>query len=458
MHSTVSLFVMAGFISIATLVPVTSSVSAPKPKQIVQQGFKDYLDKPEPVFEWNVMDTMEADGVTLVMIELTSQTWREFVWKHQLTLAIPDDMGEIDTALIFVSGGSSKEDTGELNIRNPRGDEIQGIVRVAMAAKAPAAVLNHVPRQPLFDGLTEDEIISLTFQKYMETQDPTWPLLQPMVKSTMKAMDAITAFSEDSLETTIDKFVISGGSKRGWTTWLTGAHDDRVVAIAPMVIDMLNWDKHVPYHLEMWGAYSPQISDYSEKALPDQLKTDVGKQLRMIVDPYEYNERYTMPKMIFIGANDPYWPLDSIKFYWDELPGEKFIRYVPNTGHGLGDGLDALESLAGFFATTAHGLEHPSLSWETMHMGDGLGFRITGDESIIEYRYWETTSSDKDFRNNLWVMLRDFNNPDPVMENKIDYPDEGYKAFMIEAVYPSPAGGTYSKFTRAFILTPEKLY
>ena len=51
-------------------------------------------------------------------------------------------------------------------------------------------------------------------------------------------------------ESQVKEFVITGASKRGWATWTTAAVDNRVKAIMPMVIDLLNIKPSFEHH---WG-------------------------------------------------------------------------------------------------------------------------------------------------------------------------------------------------------------
>ena len=157
-----------------------------------------------------------------------------------------------------------------------------------------------------------------------------------MVKSAVRAMDAVDAWRAQEKKARA-RWVVTGASKRGWTTWLTGAVDKRVVAIAPMVIPTLNMRAQNLHQLEVWGKYSDQIADYSRRGLTDVKVTDtpVGTKLWHMIDPYSYRDRLAMPKLLINGTNDPYWTLDSLNLFWDELKGPKWVIYLPNAGHGL---------------------------------------------------------------------------------------------------------------------------
>src|SRR5262249_13227942 len=158
--------------------------------------------------------------------------------------------------------------------------------------------LHQVPNQPLLGDKKEDALIAETFVRYLETKDENWPLLFPMVKSAVRAMDAVEEWSKKEGRPEVKRFVVSGASKRGWTTWLTGAVDKRVAAIAPMVIVTLNMRAQNPHQLEIWGRYSEQIEDYVSRGLTERLETPDGLKLWKMIDPYTYRDRFTMPKML----------------------------------------------------------------------------------------------------------------------------------------------------------------
>ena len=272
----------------------------------------EYVEKEDETFKWEkVWEGELPTGATAYEIKLTSQTWQDIVWEHRLKLIKPMELENPSLALMLITGsGGGKEEL------------IYGS-EMAVNMGSLVAILHDVPNQPLFGGLKEDGIISYTFQKFLETRDEDLPLLFPMTKSAVKAMDAIQQFSKEELSLDVSGFTVGGASKRGWTTWFSAAVDERVKAIFPMVYDNLWLSKQMKHQIEVWGEYSEQISEYSEKNLPQILETEEGSGLGGLVDPFTYKDKISVPKFIIIGTNDRYWPLDALNLYYDELVGEK---------------------------------------------------------------------------------------------------------------------------------------
>jgi PhoPQ-activated pathogenicity-related protein len=343
----------------------------------------DYVRKPEPAFAWRVLDTQRSDIGTSYRLELVSQTWREAPWRHDLEVHVPAK-ADGRTVLLFISGGV--------------GDDLA----LAREIGAPVVVLNDVPNQPLMEGKYEDDLIAETFVRYLVTGEPDWPLLLPMTKSAVKAMDAVQAFGRERLGLTVERFVVSGASKRGWTSWLTAAADERVAGIVPRVIDMLNLPAQMPHQLASWGEYSEMLAPYTAPGLPSVIDTPAGQRLVSMVDPYAYRQRLDLPKLIVLGTNDRYWTLDALNLYWDGLPGDKHVLYMPNDGHGLRDRARWSNSLACFFRHVAQDRPLPALSWHYSRNGTALEADIRARPAPAGGRLWMARSANRDFRAARW--------------------------------------------------------
>ncbi|MBN1561402.1 PhoPQ-activated pathogenicity-like protein PqaA type [candidate division KSB1 bacterium] len=440
---------------IAALISAQLLFVACEEQLMPENALERYLDNKDKFFAWEVLETFVSESATAHNLLLTSQRWRDITWRHQLTVIVPAEV-KYDGALVFVTGGRTKDDMPKLKKHDD--DAIKMMTTVAEKNSAIVAVLYQVPNQPLFGDLTEDEIISHTLHNYRQDKDLTWPLLFPMVKSVVRAMDALQEFAKKELRADINRFVVSGASKRGWTTWLTGASDARVVAIAPMVIDVLNMPVQMDYQITVWGDYSPQIEDYVKLEIPQAVTTPEGQELVTMIDPYSYRARLTMPKMIFIGTNDEYWPVDAIKHYIDDMPGENYIHYTPNAGHDLADGEQAIATLSAFFAETLQHKKHPACSWKIAESDDGIDLLVDAEDMALQKAVlWSAESTHRDFRPAAWQSQELGNSGAPALEVHVALPESGFKAFYVDLVYIDPNGGDYAKSTRMFVMDAKSV-
>jgi PhoPQ-activated pathogenicity-related protein len=421
----------------------------------------DYVKAPDSSYRYSVAKTIPGAGYTAYVLDMVSQNWRtkeevdRTEWQHWLMVIKPDNV-TANKALLWITGGS--------NGRSAPNNADLMLVSIALMSNSVVAELRMVPNQPLNfpDGgrpRSEDAIIAYTFDKYVKTGDATWPLLLPMVKSAVRAMDTvqdhIAKATEGKLK--IEQFVVSGGSKRGWTTWLTAAVDKRVCAIAPAVIDVLNMDEQMRHHVAAYGFYSSAIDDYEEMKIFERLDTPQGQALTKFVDPYEYRDRYTMPKCLVNSSGDQFFLPDSSQFYFHDLPGEKYIRYCPNTDHGLG-GSDAHETLLAFHKSVLAGAQRPRFNWTIKADGSIEVKTQTPPQAVA---LWQATNPKaRDFRletiGKVWTSTALTDQGGGTYVAKVDKPAEGWTAFFVELTFESGFGVPY-KFTTDVKVLPETL-
>ena len=397
----------------------------------------DYVGRKDDSYQW--IKRSEGTVITCQYQELilTSQTWKGIAWKHQLFLLKPRSCpADAKTALLFVAGSSWKDEYDQPPAQDRKlPGEAQALALLAEQLRSPVAILLHCPFQPMFGGKKEDQIIALTFKNYLDTGDATWPLLLPMVKTAVRAMDATQEACRDKWKLSIESFTVSGGSKRGWTTWLTGAIDKRATALAPMVIDVLQMDKQMELQrLSFGGRPSEEIDDYTTLQLDKQFGTPRGKSLLSIVDPYRYRERYQQPKLIILGTNDRYWPVDALNLYWDDLPGEKYILYCPNQGHGIKDYGRVFGSVNALHQRMTSGKKLPKLSWSFENGGSKLSLKVASDIRPSKVVMWSASAKSRDFRESEWRSV-----PSDISGDKylctLPVPADGYSAVFAEAVF-----------------------
>lgn len=418
-------------------------------------ALKTYLQNGDNSFRWEIHESLKKANSTLYRLLFTSQIWQNIEWRHELTVITPDNLKHHD-ALLFISGGSLKD--GIPNLHKWDDGTIKSMEQIAMANQTVVAILWQVPNQPLYDGRTEDELISHTLHNFQKDRDFNWPLLFPMTKSAIRAMDAIQEFTVKEVRSKVKGFVVSGASKRGWTTWLTGASDPRVKAIGPMVIDMLNMPDNINYHKVAWGDYSIQIEDYVKLGIAQQVNTPEGSDLVQMIDPYSYRKSLTMPKMIFIGTNDEYWPVDAIKHYIDSIPGENYICYTPNAGHDLGDKKVALATLGGFLGNTIKKGDYPEFDYSVTENNGKINLTIQShDRKMEDAIFWSADSDDRDFRDEEWTGKSLGKSGKTTFELEISFPENGYKAFYIDLTYKAAFGGEFTQSTRMFLMNNKEL-
>lgn len=412
-----------------------------------------YVSKSDPNYTFFERSSQRGAGYTAHFLSMTSQQWRSSsevdrpLWTHEVIIVIPKAaLDKTKTAVLLIDGGN--------NDNTPMHEIDATVGAIAVARGVVIALVRQIPNQPLYfsdengRARKEDEILAYSLDKALTTGDAEWAVHVAMTKAAVRAMDTVQTFTRERGKTVRD-FIVMGGSKRGWTTWLTAAVDPRVRAFVPASIDMLNLGQQFIHHWEAYGFFAPALNDYVEFDLPCRVQTPQGQALLKVVDPYAYRERYTMPKLILNSTGDQFFVSDSSRFYYDSLPGLKWIRYAPNTDHKQSENV-ILAGLSWVDDMLDNKLS-PQITW-ALEGEDTL--RVSTSANPKEVKIWQATNPHaRDFRletiGAAWTSKVLSRVADGSYVGTVQRPAHGWSAFMVEATFPV-AGPT--------ALNPHQIY
>ena len=426
----------------------------PKQEEIVTSSEKsdsllhDYVHAVDSTFRYEIIHSSEGDGYDYHVMKMYSQHWltKEIVddteWWHYVSVVIPKNT-PFQTGMMWIGGGSK-------NSKLPTEPDAL-ILAAATQTNSIVAQVHNIPFQPIvfandtFGERYEDAIIAYGWRKFMEggakDEDAYWLARLPMTKAVKLAMDVVTEVAQKQHSKKVDKYVVAGASKRGWTTWATAAVDDRVVAIVPIVIDLLNVVPSFQHHWRNYGFWAPAVDDYVREGIMEWQGSKEYDRLLEITEPYSFRENYHMPKLLINATGDQFFLPDSWKFYWDSLPGEKHIQYVPNFGHDLSES-DALPNMIAFYSSVLNGKDRPKYDWKI----DGEKILITTDpnEKPASIKLWSAQNEEsRDFRIDAlgpkWTSSEILVNESGRYEVDIKEPEKGYKGYFVEITYPGEA-------------------
>ncbi|CAH1257925.1 Hypp1928 [Branchiostoma lanceolatum] len=455
------------------------------PAGVLTTPLDDYVNTPDShysyheVLEWR----LKGPGYTMYLLNMTSQQWLTDedvdrpIWWHWLAVTVPDNITHPEAAFMFIDGDNNNQPE---SLPSHHDMSITATQMFAVSTGSIAVTVKQVPNEPILfkkDPLqkkrSEDSLLAYSWRHFLDYPDkPEWLIWSAMTKASVRAMDTVQDFAKKMTGSQPEKFLVSGASKRGWTTWLTGAVDKRVFALAPIVFDLLNMHKNMHHYYRTFGGWPFAFGPFYDLNITGRLDDPNFEKMATIIDPLAYKDRLTMPKYVTGTGGDEFFLPDDSYFYWDQLEGENYRRWIPNAEHSCaGHLISIVFGIRAFFFSILEDSPRPKLTW-TRETGTKSGtITLQTNTKAMVVRSFHARTLDgvrRDFRliNQppgekgpqphpvVWLPedVKDMGNGTYVAE--FDIPDVGWLAFFIQATFPAPHG-TALEFTTEVHIIPE---
>jgi len=421
--------------------------------------------------DYSLLEKIQLPGVMLQRYNLNSQAWSPQGvvsperWQNTVDIYIPDSARE-NNALVVINNGSNNDGSGSPVA--PTNFSEEELTRIAVATRTVVISVSNVPNQVLsYQGVTpplaEDDSVAYSWrlfigdaQKYQNAS-----LHIPMAASVSQAFRLA---KKELAQHNITKFIVAGASKRGWAAWLTALSDPDVDAVVPFVMDMLDTKKSLEHMYQSYGKNWPvAFYPYYKQGVDQQIGTGEFESLMTLEDPLAYlntdmGDRLKIDKYIINASGDDFYVPDNSHFYYDQLPGSKSLRVVPDSSHN-GILSVAEQSLITFVNRFQEKQKLPEITEKVQNTGDGKKeLAVSFSEKPSTVLQWTARNPvARDFRYACDVRY----NPVPVslsgggdaLSIPLTTPDSGWQATYIEATFSDG----YVATTQVYI-TPDEKY
>ena len=229
---------------------------------------------------------------------------------------------------------------------------------------------------------------------------------------------------------------------------------------------------------QVYGNWSFLMQAYLTEGIMGWLNTPEFYRLTKMIDPLSFqNEMARLVKYEIGATNDEFFMPDALKYFWDELPGPKLWRIIPNCDHTIaGHAKEALESVSTFlqaFKTSGSNITLPEYSWIVSE--DARTIVVSASlVGLVKVQVW--TSLNKPNRDWRAVRCEDERphclNPEAeffphenvtilapgVFSHTVDVPKKGhYSAFFLELHYELIPGAKPIVVTSTVAISPTTL-
>lgn len=421
--------------------------------------------------DYSLLEKKQRPGVMLQRFNLNSQTWSPQGvvsperWQNGVDIYIPDSARE-KNALVVINNGSNNNGSGTPVA--PTNFNEEELSRIAIATRTVVISVSNVPNQVLsYQGVTtplgEDNSVAYSWKLFIgdthKYQDASLHI--PMAASVSQAFRLA---KKELTQQNINKFIVTGASKRGWAAWLTALSDPDVGAVVPFAMDLLNTQKSLEHMYQSYGKNWPvAFYPYYNQGIDQQVGTDKFARLMRLECPLTYlntdmGDRLKIDKYIINASGDDFYVPDNSHFYYGLLPGSKSLRVVPNSTHN-GILSVAEQSLITFVNRFQEKQKLPEITENVQSRGDGKKELVVNfSEKPVAILQWTARNpAARDFRyacdikyNSVPVSLATGDN---TLSISLTTPDSGWQATYIEATFTDG----YVATTQVYI-TPDEKY